>query len=535
MEPKDSNPGALASARFGGFQFTHELELCFADLTDLLFQLLNSEVSKLPHPAGLILGNVHHNAKALLSLAPDQLVSEAYLVMRVLVDGAATASYLLSADEAERQKYADQHPSTASLKAGEPDDLIRQAKALQDVDRITSHRLLPIAARIDAFCKRTGTNPDTWRVLVASIFPISTELLAGSPDAYAFRFRSRSAQDSDGNSEDFSMLFFMGSEVLYELIGLCSKHISIEQLRKNARSVYDRTVALMQKRNIGISDPAQGAWDQLDRLEHFAARKLASRLLDIEGAFRTSYEAAMIAPTLRKQVDRGKFTHAALYFRRALNDLRAVWLLLSSGYTAQGATSAGSLFESCLASICLLDPARVQEFENWLKSTDGNDFPWGPMKMAQMTSSPTGDPNNPDPHFQNSWRALYARYVWLSQMRHSTFQSVMHDVRGGMLDSGDYAMMAIPNCDESDLPVKLGIAIGALADIQDATGALLEAFGYGEKTQHSDFDTRWLKARERLEALIRSTASIENPITIARTKFVRRYPPVPNPNASKVR
>jgi hypothetical protein len=293
-------------------------------------------------------------------------------------------------------------------------------------------------------------------------------------------------------------------------------------------------IGLMAKRDIGISDPAEGAWDRLDRLEHLGARKLSHHLSDLEQAFRSSYEAALIAPTLRREADRGKFTYAALYFRRALNDLRAVWLLLSSGYTAQASTSAGSVFESCLASICLLDPDRVQEFKTWLKSVDGNDFPWGAMKMAQMASAPTADLNNPDPTYQNSWRALYARYVWLSQIRHSTFQSVLHEVHGGMLDSGDYVLMAIPNCDEADLPVKLGIAVAALADIQDATGAMLKAFGYEKKTENALFEDRRCKAREELSRLVQRYSNMENPITIARTKFLRRHPPVPNPNTATV-
>ncbi len=77
MAEGDNKPGH-ASAKFGGFQFTHELELCFADLTELLGRFLNAEVKKLPHPVGLILGNVHHSATGLLSLANDELVSEAY-------------------------------------------------------------------------------------------------------------------------------------------------------------------------------------------------------------------------------------------------------------------------------------------------------------------------------------------------------------------------------------------------------------------------------------------------------------------------
>jgi hypothetical protein len=68
MTTRDDNPAGHPAARFGGFQFTQELELSFAGLSDLLGEVLNSEVMNLPHPVGLVLGNVHHNARAVLSL-----------------------------------------------------------------------------------------------------------------------------------------------------------------------------------------------------------------------------------------------------------------------------------------------------------------------------------------------------------------------------------------------------------------------------------------------------------------------------------
>jgi hypothetical protein len=531
MAEEDNRPGH-PSAKFGGFQFTHELELCFADLTELLGQLLNSEVKNLPHPVGLILGNVHHCATGLLSLGNEQLVSEAYLVMRVLVDSVVTASYLLAADEKERQRYLAQKVPSGALRGEGPEQLIEHAKFLREVDQIPAHRLGPIAERIDVLCERTATNPDSWRVLVASVFPFSAELLAGSPGAYAFRFTRNPSEEQGGAGNEFSMLFFMGSEMLCELMGFCSNHVHIDQLSEKTCRVHDRLIELMKRRNIGISDPVQGAWHRLNKLEFLGARKLAPQISDFENAFGLTYEATIVAPTLRKPEDRGNFKHAALYFRRALNDLRTVWLLISKGYTAQASACAGSLFECCLASICLLQPDRVQEFESWLKSVDGNDFPWGTMKMAQMASAPTADLDNPDPAYQNSWRSLYARYVWLSQIRHSTFQSVLHDVRGGTLASGEYVQMAIPNCSEEDLAVKLGIVVGALADIQHAAGAMLKAFGYEDETGNLIFDTRWPKAKEALSNLVAKLATSENPITIARTRFARRHPPVPNQSGS---
>jgi hypothetical protein len=105
-EPKDTT--SRAHAKFGGSQFSYQIELCFAEFTDILDSILNSKIQDLPHPTGLILANLHQTSKAALSLAPDGLVNEAYLLMRVLIDTGVTFSYLLEADNEERKAYLEQ-------------------------------------------------------------------------------------------------------------------------------------------------------------------------------------------------------------------------------------------------------------------------------------------------------------------------------------------------------------------------------------------------------------------------------------------
>jgi hypothetical protein len=323
------------------------------------------------------------------------------------------------------------------------------------------------------------------------------------------------------------MLFLMSSGILHELICALAKQVNCDAWKIEANALNDQVYAIMQKRKVGIDSPVQDAWDRMDRLEHFGTRKLSPQLSGVEEAFKLSYEAALIAPTLRKQEDQGRFKHAALYFKRALNDLRAVWILLSNGYTAQASTCAGSLFESCLAAICLLEDDNVQKYESHIQSDTGNDFPWGAMKMAQMVCAKGYDLSVPNSKYENSWRSLYARYVWLSQIRHSTFQSIIHEATSTKLDCGDYLVMALPNCTENDMAVKVGIAVGALLDLQDATNSLLSAFGFERQTNNTLFEDRKRKAEVMIDSLVKKYLQMKTPITIERTKFVRRHPPVP--------
>ncbi len=447
--------------------------------------------------------------------------------MRVMLDSALTAGYLLVTDSSEREAYVSQSPSPDTLRSGTSDEIIAQAKTLKQPDCIPPHRLKSLNERIETVCSKTGTNPDAWRMLVASIYPETTDILTGSIHGYALRFRAMGAASSgEGSGGAFSMLFLMGCDVLYELIGFFAKHINTETWKSETEALYKQAYAVMQKSNVGIDNPVQGAWDRLERLEHFGARKLSPQLGEFEDAFRSSYEAAVIIPFLMKKDDRDKFKLAMLYLRRALNDFRAVWVLLTGGYTAQASACSGSLFEASLASICLLQKDSVHAFEAKLQSPTGNDFPWGPMEMAKMACALMDGLTVPSTEYEECWRSLYARYVWLSQIRHSTFQSVTHEIKAGTIDCGTYTIMSIPNCKDEDLPVKIGIALGALADLQAAMNAFLVALGHQKETGIELFDSRKVKAAARITELVHKFSEIKNPITIARTRFMMRHPPI---------
>ncbi len=197
------------------------------------------------------------------------------------------------------------------------------------------------------------------------------------------------------------------------------------------------------------------------------------------------------------------------------------------GYTSQASSCAGSLFETSLATICLLKPEKIREFELKLSSQTGNDFPWKPMHMTKFVCADGGDLEDPNPEYQNRWRALYARYAWLSKIRHSTFQSVVHDAKAAMLDSG-YAIIAVPNSCEEDLPVKSAICFGAIADLHNAINSWVKAFGFDEKTGDPAFDDRLKLADAKIVSLMKQHSMLKNPISIQRTEFMRRHPPVQN-------
>ena len=148
---------------------------------------------------------------------------------------------------------------------------------------------------------------------------------------------------------------FFGYRVSFQSFSLSAKHVDIAEALASATANNTHAGELIQNSSVGIDDPVKGTWGLLNRAEHSSSLALAKSLAEFEEAFEVAYEAGVIAPALKKLNEKSDFRHAALYFRRALNDFRTVWLLLGRGYTAQASTSAGSLFETSLAAICLLD------------------------------------------------------------------------------------------------------------------------------------------------------------------------------------
>jgi hypothetical protein len=203
---------------------------------------------------------------------------------------------------------------------------------------------------------------------------------------------------------------------------------------------------------------ADGSWQRLDALELNAMIRLREQLQAFEPAFRLTYEAGLIVPVLRANGNAKLDVRlAALFFKRVLNDLRAVRNLLMSGYTSQAASVAAALHENALATICLC--ASQQNIDEFLSSQNG-ELPWTAMKMAKMVALNEGKVEG-SKDYENAWRSLYAHYVWLCQCKHPTLQTVVHDVSATKLDAG-YVVMALPNVHDSDLPYKATVAIQTL-------------------------------------------------------------------------
>lgn len=198
-------------------------------------------------------------------------------------------------------------------------------------------------------------------------------------------------------------------------------------------------------------------------------------------------------------------------------------MLLEKGYTSQAASVAASLNESALATICLThSKENVQEY----MSTGDGEVPWSPMDMAKMVVRRENKNLVSSKEFENHWRALYAHYVWLCQIKHSAHDSVLHDTSASTLDGKGYVVMAIPNTETEDAAVKASIAIKSLLRVLECVEAFARAIGYIDKLpDEARFAERIEHARKASWQAFQPFAK-PSPISISRSWFVKKYPPV---------
>jgi hypothetical protein len=270
---------------------------------------------------------------------------------------------------------------------------------------------------------------------------------------------------------------------------------------------------------------ADGCWERLNTLEDAARNRISAQMQPFDDAFRLTYEAGVIVPVLRANgLGTLDVRCAALFFKRSLNDLRVVHNLLLTGYTSQAASVAAALYENALATTCL---THSQSNIDALLNAENGELPWGAMQMTKMIAVAEGKKEG-SVDYENSWRSLYAHYVWLCQCKHPTMQTVLHDVSATQLDEG-YVVMALPNAKEQDMSYKAMVAIHTLMRVHESIEAFARVLGYPDSDTWPDdhrFSERFKNARRVSWDAFSPFLKAPNPVSIAGSKFVKKYPPV---------
>jgi hypothetical protein len=235
---------------------------------------------------------------------------------------------------------------------------------------------------------------------------------------------------------------------------------------------------------------ADGRWLACNQMEQAAEATLKHHLSQFEPAIRDCYEAGVQVPTLTsKRCGAPDIRLAALFLKKALNDLRAVWRLTCLGYTSQAAAIAATLYENALAASCLAGNADLAA--HFRKQKNG-DLPWKPQALAKLLASRwqeearKAENSFSKEEFELAWREVYSAYKWLCKIKHPTFLSALHDSMATSTKAGEFVVMAAPDLRQEDLPVKATILTIAISRIREAIHCFATGAECDETCHHFD-------------------------------------------------
>lgn len=523
---------------FGSTPFQSRMASIFRGQLRLLDGLIGWSFKESNRHILPFIGAIRDNCESMLLLQESGLLNELTLVSRVFVQRVINCCYLLTAESDTISKYFSHRPTDSAgegLRDAGAEAFLAFASNYKPSEPVSA-LALNLREQAEEIEAKTGESKETFFVALASVFPKSSEILAGSLYGNVFRFGPFPHRgDPDGLrdasesflSEELTAALFLGVGLLDTLFLVLGKQEALDSIKAGSAENLASAAALMSGIStgpMGLNSYADGAWERLNSLELKARKTLTRQLRLFEKPFEDAYEAGLIAPTLREKGKPGldvKF--GAIYFKRVLNDLRGVWTLLRNGYTSQAASVAASLYESALATICLLENDKNAEA---LKQHPHGEVPWGPKAMAKMVVRGEGRVDGTK-EFENAWRALYSHYVWLCQIKHATPDSVIHDTRASNIGEKGYVVMAIPNVGEDDISTKATVAVISIFRTLEAIKAFTRALGFDDPPKTFDFAEKYSRARDAAWQAFEALGKSKSPVSLSKTRFAKDYPPVP--------
>ncbi len=269
------------------------------------------------------------------------------------------------------------------------------------------------------------------------------------------------------------------------------------------------------------SQSADGFWRILSGLEASQSEKIVEDLKFVEQAVIDCYECGVEAPTLPNMEKRNEdIKIAALFLKRCLNDLRALWNLLVIGYSTQAGTIAAALFENALIINCVLSNSkRATE----LRRSPSGQIPWTVADLCKFHINEIYSADNSSIDLEYQTACLYAHYVWLCMLKHPNMQSVLHDALVTNIPGEGYCIMASPDARKEDIPIKLTILLLSINRLINAIDSFSKAYKI-DKTNEQVVE--WQKKLDSIVPVINKTIdqyeSQSLPVNIEGTRFLNK-------------
>jgi hypothetical protein len=164
--------------------------------------------------------------------------------------------------------------------------------------------------------------------------------------------------------------------------------------------------------------PDPGQWNELDGLEREVREQLAPLLDRLEGAIAVLHDAPnTLAALARREPKRPHLIVAGEALQRAMDDLRALWLLLQSGYTVPASAVAADLWEHAMLATCVAgEKTFAEEFTkpDPIERPEPGDLA---ARAVQLLAVPGDDAERMMLEFS-------VGYEWLRQLKHVTYPAI---------------------------------------------------------------------------------------------------------------
>lgn len=205
----------------------------------------------------------------------------------------------------------------------------------------------------------------------------------------------------------------------------------------------------------------KGFWELSHRLEEKAVTKVSNMLAPFDEPIKLLYECGVEVVTLNSRREVAKeidLQVAALFLKRCLTDLRAIWRLLLMGYTSQAGTLAAATFEYALIVSAIV--GNVERSHELLELSDKEEGKlWSVWKLCGFEAEHEKEEkiNLDSINLKERQKELYNSYQWLCGVKHPTLASARHDAGATSINGTSYVVMAAPDIGILDLWKKFEI------------------------------------------------------------------------------
>lgn len=270
----------------------------------------------------------------------------------------------------------------------------------------------------------------------------------------------------------------------------------------------------------------EAVWKMLDDVEQVTHEQSSALLVEWEPVVRATIEAGCLAPLVPAKNQRApQLIAAGPFLKRSLNDLRGIWLMLQRGYSSQAASIAASLYENALTAAVL---ASSEKLAAEARKTKYAEIPWSPKQLAQLDARRGLDiqakngKNITTKEYEDNWTISYYHYKWLCQIKHPTWQSVYHDIKGTRTAKHEYAVRPGPNNVPEDDHIKACILGGSVAKLLEACKSFFLALDADESSaEYLAFEDRANIAHFGVLKLMKRHQGKPSPVAVLDRSFIK--------------